>query len=80
MSEANQHSMHAATTPQETKAYLKNLKQIHAGLFVQYALGILGQIDMSQHEVAWCSMCQGFCRVRPLPAPRTFYLEVAGSV
>ena len=59
MSEANQHSMHAATTTQETKAYLKNLKQIHAGLFVQYALEILGQIDMSQHEVAWCSICQG---------------------
>jgi hypothetical protein len=80
MSEANQHSMHAATTTQETKAYLKNLKQIHAGLFVQYALEILGQIDMSQHEVAWCSICQGFCRVCPPPAPRTFYLEVAGSV
>jgi hypothetical protein len=42
---------------------------------VQYALEILGQIDMSQREVAWCSICQGEfakCCLADFLSPFTF--------
>ena len=78
--ETHQRSMNEGPSAKELRAFTKNLKQIYMMQFVQYATRILEQIDMSQHEMAWCTTCQAFCNARPVPEPHTFYLEVAGSV